>query len=151
MVNPLLILPLLNSSLSASAECWHQNPRSEPQLIPLDYKQCREVIPEINAYIGKEERTPLTFGRSPGVGFEVPKTWDYGSCHVTIDMVRPDVTETTTFATILIEAFGLNLACVLNPPSFGGKAFVGDHHLIEVSIHGSDTGMARRPFIVGLR
>lgn len=141
MVNPLLILPLLNSSLSASAHCWHQDPGSQPQLTQLDYKQCRGAIAKLKLSVAKEVHTPLTFGRSSDVGFEVPRKWDYADCHVTIDMVRPDVTETTTFATILAHAVDLNLACVNRPPFLGGEVSVGDHSWIQLSILGDNAGM----------
>jgi hypothetical protein len=141
MVNPLLILPLLNSSLAAGPFCWHQDPHSQPQRVTLDYRQCRAAITDLKISARQALRTPLTFGRSSDVGFEVPKTWDHGKCHVTIDMTRSDVMETTTFATILEQAIDINLACVSKPPFLGGEVSVGDHHLIKLSIHGDGTGM----------
>lgn len=141
MVNPLLILPLLNSSLASGPYCWHPDPHSQPQRARLDYRQCRAAITDLKISARREFRTPLTFGRSSGVGFEVPRTWDHGNCHVTIDMTSSDVMETTTFATILKLAIDVNLACVSKPPFLGGEVSVGDHHLIKLSIHGDDIGM----------
>lgn len=95
----------------------------------------------MNTDVGKDIRTPLTFGRSPDVGFEVPKTWDYANCHIMIDMVRSDVMETSKFVTILERAVDLNIACVTKPPFLGGETSVGDHSLIKLSIHGRNTGV----------
>lgn len=143
MVNPLLILPVLNATLSATTNCWNQNPHTEQQLAPLRYKQCREAINEISDDAAKEGRAPLTFGRDSHVGFEVPETWDYAGCHVTIDMVRPDVMEATTFENILHKAIGLNWQCVNKAPFLGGEVYVGENHLIKVSIHGGEGGVLR--------
>lgn len=56
-------------------------------------------------------------------------------------MVRPDVTETATFAAIVQKAREVTSKCVSNPPYLGGETLVGDVGFIKISVHGEGISM----------
>ncbi|MCJ1452984.1 hypothetical protein MMC28_003329 [Mycoblastus sanguinarius] len=141
VVNPLLLSSLLNSSNSINVGCWAQNPLGEPQLIPVIYKNCREAITSIP--MGGKALAPVTFGRSADSGFKVPQSWDYGGCGVGIDVKTEDSVETTTFAAILKRAFDIAVECVIKPPHFGGRSFIGEKELLTVFV--MESGAAISP------
>jgi len=136
MINP--IIPLLNASLSSPLDCWQQNPASQPQLKPIIYKECRDIITKIP--MGQKALAPLVFSRSATEGFKVPESWQYGSCVLTIDVEGADVYETSTFAAVTKRAFALMVQCVINEPHLGGRSFVGDHDGLEVLVFGVERG-----------
>ena len=57
-----------------------------------------------------------------------------------IDVIGDDVEETTTFRTILETAFDITLKCVLQPPHLGGRARVGQRHMLGVAVLGRASG-----------
>ncbi|KAL6712877.1 hypothetical protein ACLMJK_009589 [Lecanora helva] len=120
-------------------ECYGQNPPNETQLVPLIYKQCREVIAGI--YTGQKALAPIVFGREAKAGFKVPHSWVFGSCVVSVDVTGDGVEETENFAAILKRAFDLAVECVIKPPHLGGRSFLGREGGLEVFLLGEDSGM----------
>ena len=148
MVNPLLLAPLLNASslLNASIsapdryKCWPQNPPGEPQLTLLTYKVCREAVASIP--MGEKSLAPVTFGRKPDAGFQVPQTWSRGNCAIKIDVVAEEAEETTTFAAILKRGFDLTVDCVIKEPHLGGTSLIGKKKMLSVSISASESNVS---------
>lgn len=132
MVKPSIIPTFLNASNAITIGCWGQNPPSEPQLTPLTYKICRETISSIP--MGAQALKPITFGRSEHSGFMVPAHWENENCGVEIDVVEAEYVERTTFAAIWKRAFDLAIECVIHPPHFGGRSFVGEDEKLVVAI-----------------
>lgn len=48
--------------------------------------------------------------------------------------------ENTTFAAIVKRAFDLVIECVIRPPHFGGRSFIGEDEKLVVSIVGYESG-----------
>ncbi len=138
MVNPLIIPTFLNASNAITVGCWGQNPPGEPQLVPLTYKVCREAI--MSVPMGGQSLKPITFGRSAEAGFQVPAHWEFENCAVEIDVVEDGDEERATFAAILKRAFDLAIECVIRPPHFGGRSFIGQDEKLVVCILESESG-----------
>ena len=140
MILHIPLVTLLNATLAATAtlECWAQNPSNESQLLPVIYKECRETV--LSIYLGQKALAPIVFGRSPDAGFQVPHTWDYGSCEVVIDVREEGLWETETFAAILKRAFNLAIECVIKAPHLGGRSFLGREEGLQVSMYGVPGG-----------
>ena len=139
MVNPALLLPVLNTTLLARDFCWKQRPANETQLSPVIYKECREAVASIP--LGEKALAPVSFGRSTDSGFQVPADWQYGRCIVQIDVVAPNVKETATFAAILKRAFDITKECVIYPPHLGGREVLGVNDGLKVWVFGVGTSM----------
>jgi len=138
MVNPSIIHSFLNVSNAITVGCWAQNPPGETQLLPLTYKVCREAISSVP--MGGQSLKPITFSRSAAAGFQVPAHWDHGNCAVEIDVMEDGDEENTTFAAIVKRAFDLVIECVIRPPHFGGRSFIGEDEKLVVSIVGYESG-----------
>lgn len=146
MLHPFLIPSLLNASLttlsptlhsSAPASfvyCWAQQPPQDPQLIPTTYLPCKEALKGIP--LGDAGLKPVSFGRSETSGFQVPHSWRHGNCAVEIDVTDASVTETTTFAKLLIVAFEVAVECVIRGEHLGGRAVVGEDEGLHIRMYG---------------
>lgn len=147
MVNPHLLLPLLNSTLlssshflDASIGCYGQNPPDEPQIKLITYKQCREVIGQIP--IGEKGLAPVSFSRDSSRGYKVPDSWKFGNCEVVIDMAQGIEEEVATWAAILKRAFDIVIECVVHQPHLGGLSLLGANQNLKISVQeiGTEVG-----------
>ena len=135
---------LLNASLSTTLPqpqptqpssiiyCFDPSP-SDHRLIPITYIACRDSIKSIP--LGDAGLKPVTFGRSSSAGFQVPYSWNKGSCAVEIDVTEEWVTETTSFASVLMMAFEIAVSCVIPAPHFGGQAPLGEEGGLKVWLY----------------
>ena len=158
MVNPLLLLPLLNASalMTIKDGCYEQNPATQPQLIPTTYIVCSQAIHHIA--LGRTLDTPVVFGRSVKVGHTVPDQFVhrgfYGSCVIKIDMIDGEQ-DTLTWRDIIDSASELRDTCVAPPPHLGGEGKAGPRKLLAVSVFGASNedvgfvGPGGKPVISG--
>ncbi len=150
MLHPFLIPSLLNASLATSSPnphttaptsfvyCFTQQPPQGPQLLPTTYLPCKEALKGIP--LGDAGLKPVSFGRSEESGFQVPHKWTKGDCAVEIDVTGESVTETTTFAKLLIVAFEVAVECVIRGEHLGGRALIGETEGLNLWIYGSEGG-----------
>ena len=145
MVNPLLILPLLNASTVTTTRngCYEQNPPGEAQLVSTTYAVCSQAINRITT--GRALDEPLAFGRSVKVGHKVPDWFVqkgfYGTCVIRIDM-KDGEEDTLTWRDIVVSASSLRDVCVAPPPHLGGEGKAGPNQLLEVMIYGLNKDFA---------
>ena len=138
MVLPSLLLPFLSTVNNTSPlennhlGCYSQNPPNETQIGIITYKECKAAI--VNVPLGDKSLAPLTFSRKEDAGFTTPYVWTHGVCEIAIDVVGPDVVETTTFAAIFKRGFDLMVECVIKPPHFGGIGLVGEDLDLMVTV-----------------
>ena len=143
MVNPLLIIPLLNaSSLTAIGPdgCYQQNPPGDAQLVTTTYTVCSQAINSIAT--GRALNTPIAFGRTVKVGHKVPDFFVqkgfYGTCVIMIDM-KAGEEDRLTWRDIIVSASNLRDLCVATPPHLGGEGKAGPRQLLDVTIYGRGT------------
>lgn len=60
----------------------------------------------------------------------------FDTCALSIDMHSDTDEDTTTFRQIAVEAGTIMLACIAQPPHFGGTQYVGPRNVMNVSIFG---------------
>lgn len=142
MVNPLLILPLLNTSTLTTTTidgCYEQNPPGQPQLVTTTYTVCSQAINRIAA--GRALDTPLAFGRTVKVGHRLPDEFVqkgfYGTCVIKIDM-KSGEQDILTWRDIIVSASNLRDLCVATPPHLGGEGKAGPGQLLDVIMYGVD-------------
>ena len=141
MVNPLLLLPLLNaSSLTATTNgCYEQKPRGQPQLVPTTFTVCSQAIN--NMAYGRALDTPLAFGRSVKVGHKLPDQFThrgfYATCVIQLSM-RDGVQDSLTWRDIIVSASELRDWCVALSPHLGGERKVGSRQLLNVEVFAID-------------
>ena len=139
MVNPLLILPLLNASALTTPRngCYDQNPPSEPQRIATTFTVCSQAVNQMS--IGHALDTPVVFGRTVKVGHQVPDFFVqkgfFGSCVINIDMADGEE-DTLTWREVIVSASNLRDYCVALLPHLGGEDKVGRRQLLEVKVFG---------------
>ncbi|KAF6219075.1 hypothetical protein HO133_005619 [Letharia lupina] len=139
MVNPLLILPLLNAStLTNNIDgCYEQKPPGQTQLVSTTFTVCSQAINRITA--GRTLDTPLAFGRTVKVGHKVPDWFVqkgfYGTCVIKID-TQDNEQDTLTWRDIVVSASNLRDLCVAAPPHLGGEGKAGPKQLLGVMIYG---------------
>lgn len=148
MVNPLLILPLLNASTltTTSAGCYEQNPPGQSQLVSTTFIVCAQAINHIAT--GRALDTPLVFGRAVKVGHKLPDYFVqkgyYGACAIEIDM-KPGEQDTMTWRDIIVGASSLRDACVAPPPHLGGEGTAGPRQLLDIKMYGLSKDAAPLP------
>ncbi|KAL9071483.1 MAG: hypothetical protein Q9161_004200 [Pseudevernia consocians] len=139
MVNPLLILPLLNASAltTTSDGCYEQHPRGQPQLVSATYIICSQAINHITT--GRALDTPLVFGRTVKVGHKLPDYFVqkgyYGACAIEID-IKNGEQDTLTWRDIIVSASSLRDTCVAPPPHLGGEGKAGPKQLLDIKMYG---------------
>lgn len=139
MVNPLLILPLLNAStLTTTTDgCYEQNRPGQTQRVSTTYTVCSQAINRMAA--GRALDKPLNFGRTVKVGHTLPDQFVhkgfYGTCVVEIDM-KDGEQDTMTWRDILVSASTLRDLCVATPPHLGGEGKAGPRQLLDVVMYG---------------
>lgn len=138
MVNPLLILPLLNTSTLSTTKdgCYEQNPPGQTQRVTTTYTVCSQAINHMAA--GRALDVPLAFGRAVKVGHKLPDQFIqkgfYGTCVIKID--KEDGEDTLTWRDIIVSASNLRDLCVATPPHLGGKGKAGPNQLLDVIMYG---------------
>lgn len=141
MINPLLILPLLNASTPTTAAngCYAQNPSGRPQRISTSFIICSQAINNIAT--GRSLDRPLVFGRSVKEGHKVPDEFvqrgHYSTCVIKINM-QEGQQDTLTWRDVIISASNLRDDCVAVAPFLGGEAKAGPRQLLKVMIYGMD-------------
>lgn len=143
MVNPLLLLPVLNASsirTTGPDGCYTQNPPGQTQLISTTYLVCSQAVNRIAT--GRALDTPVNFGRTVKVGHKVPDFFVqkgfYSTCVIMIDM-KEGVEDTLTWRDVVVSASNLRDLCVATPPHLGGEGAAGPRQLLDVSIYGLGT------------
>lgn len=141
MVNPLLIVPLLNASTlkTTTDGCYEQNPPGQTQLVSTTFTVCNQAINRIA--IGRALDTPLAFGRTVKVGQKLPDYFIhkgfYGACVVEIDM-KTGEEDILTWREIFFSASILRDTCVSIPPHLGGERKAGPRQLLDIKMYGLD-------------
>lgn len=139
MVNPLLILPLLNASTLTTPQngCYEQRPPGEPQRTPTTYTVCSQAIGHMT--LGHALDTPTVFGRTVKVGQRLPEFFVqkglYGSCVINLD-IEDGREDTLTWREIIVSASNLRDYCVAINPHLGGEEKVGRRQLLNVQVYG---------------
>ena len=139
MVNPLLIVPLLNASALTTPQngCYDQRPPGEPQRIATTFTVCSQAINRMS--IGHALDDPVVFGRTVKVGHQVPDFFVqkgfFGSCVISLDM-EDGVEDTLTWREIIVGASNLRDYCVALLPHLGGETKVGRRQLLDVRVYG---------------
>lgn len=153
MVNPLLVLPLLNASgltTTNSDGCYKQNPPGQPQLVSTTFLVCAQAINHIAT--GRALDTPIAFGRTVKVGHKVPDFFVqkgfYSTCVIRIDM-KIGEEDNLTWRDVIVSASNLRDLCVATPPHLGGEGKAGPRQLLDVTMYGLGTD-AEVPLPLGL-
>ena len=139
MVNPLLILPLLNASTLTTTRngCYEQKPPGQSQRTSTTFIVCSHAINHMTT--GRALDAATVFGRTVKVGHRVPDFFVhkgfYGTCVISIDM-KDDQEDTLTWREIIISASNLRDYCVAIPPHLGGEENVGRRQLLDVKMYG---------------
>jgi len=60
----------------------------------------------------------------------------FDTCALSIDMHSDTDEDTTTFKQIAVQAGTIMLACIAQPPHFGGTQYVGPRAVMNVSVFG---------------
>ena len=143
MVNPLLLLPVLNASsirTTGPDGCYLQNPPEQAQLVTTTFIVCSQAINRIAT--GRPLNTPVNFGRTVKVGHKLPDFFaqkgHYGTCVIMIDMKEGEE-DTLTWRDIVVSASNLRDLCVAPPPHLGGEVKAGPRQLLDVSMYGLGT------------
>ena len=141
MVNPLLIVPLLNASTLKTTinGCYEQNPPGQIQLVPTTFIVCNQAINRIAT--GRALDRPLAFGRTVKVGHKLPDYFIhkgfYGACVIEIDM-KSGEEDILTWRDVIIGANILRDTCVSIPPHLGGEKKAGPKQLMDIKMYGLD-------------
>ena len=136
MVNPLLLLPLLNASRTLQdGRCFGEPTPGVPGVGRPTYSNCVTAISYIPQF--DKSHAPISFGRKADVGYQVPKYWIYRDCSIKLDVRNEDDVDVATFAKIQLTARGVTELCVrFQYPHMGGSTDVGLLGLLHVSIFG---------------
>ena len=140
MVNPLLLLPLLNASIlnTPSNGCYQKTPPRDPPLLATSYILCTQVINQMA--LGHSLNAPITFGRTVKTGHTLPDQYLqrglYNTCVIELDMQGDGTQDVLTWREIIIGASDLRDMCVAPPPHLGGVEKVGRRRLLEVRMYG---------------
>ena len=136
MINPLLLLPLLNASRTLQeGRCFGQPPPGTPSVGRPTYQNCVSAIHYIPQF--DKSHAPISFGRKVDVGYQVPKLWVYRDCAVRLDVRNEDDVDEATFYNIQKTARAVTELCVrFRIPHMGGTTEVGLLGLLQVSIFG---------------
>ena len=140
MVNPLLLLPLLNASIlhTSSNGCYQKIPPRDPPLLATSYILCTQVINRMA--VGRSLNEPITFGRTVKTGHTLPDQYAqrglYNTCVIELDMQGDGAQDVLTWREIIIAASELRDMCVAPPPHLGGVEKVGERRLLEVRMYG---------------
>ena len=136
MINPLLLLPILNvSAILRDGKCFGQPPPHTPHIVRPAYHDCVEAIRFIPQF--DKSHAPMTFGRKATAGYKVPKKWIYRDCVLKLDVENEDDVDEATFERIQFAARGLTELCVrFNPPFLGGITDVGKYRSLHISVFG---------------
>ena len=140
MVNPLLLLPLLNASIlhMTSNGCYEKTPPRDPPLVATSYIVCTQVINQMA--VGRSLNAPITFGRTVKTGHTLPDQYvqrgQYSTCVIELDMQGDGAQDVLTWREIIIGASELRDECVAPPPFLGGVERVGRRRLLEVRMYG---------------
>ena len=119
---------------STSIYCLKSLSTHAELLVPTTYSACKRAIKSIP--LGDAGLKPVTFSRSSSSGFQTPHAWNSGDCAVEIDVIGAGVTETATFAELLMVALEVAAGCVIPGPHFGGKAVIGPEKGLELFVYG---------------
>ena len=128
-INP----PIINMSSLGEALCFDPSPSH----IPTNYRDCALAASEIAR---ASDTRIYTFGRGSGDGitYKLPKTFESGTCSITLDMVYDDQRDRLTLATIQDAARRLALVCTTGPVfTVGGLSAVGPTRVLYVTILGT--------------
>ena len=136
MVNPLLLLPLLNASRTLQdGRCFGEPIPGVPGVGPPTYRNCVTAINYIPQF--DKSHAPMRFGRKEDVGYQLPKHWIFRDCAVKLDVRNEDDVDEATFYEIQRTARGLTELCVrFNWPHMGGITDIGLLGSLQVSIFG---------------
>ena len=136
MVNPLLLLPLLNASRTLQGgRCFGEPTPGTPGVGRPTYHNCVTAINYIPQF--DKSHAPISFARKADVGYQVPKHWIFRDCAVKLDTQNEDDVDEATFYNIQKVARGLTELCVrFQWPHMGGTTDVGLLGSLHVSIFG---------------
>lgn len=150
MVNPLLIVPLLNASALTTPQngCYTQNPPGEPQRPDTTYTVCSQAINQMA--LGHALDTPVVFGRTVKVGHHLPDSFVqkgmFSSCVIDLDMEDGEE-DTLTWREVIVHASNLRDYCVAIPPHLGGEDRVGRRQLLDVKVYGLSNDDSSNPAV----
>ena len=124
------ILLLTNTTVFDDSRCFAKS----PERLKVHYSDCEDVI------MGMHDRTDTRqyiFGRGRRANFRLPRYYEKGTCHITLDMVYEDQTDRLTFAEVCEEALDLAVHCTLGYNfDRGGIDTVGLRKLLHITIFG---------------
>ena len=155
MVNPLLLLPLLNASTlhTPSNGCYMKPPPRDPPLLATSYIICTQVINKMAT--GRSLNEPITFGRTVKTGHTLPDQYVqrgmYSTCVIELDMQGDGAQDVLTWREIIIGASHLRDTCVVLPPYLGGDGRVGEKRLLEIRLYGRENEGPSQGFLDGGR
>ena len=140
MVNPLVLLPLLNASRTLQGgRCYKQTPAYMPEVVPPTYQNCISAIGYIPLF--DKSHALISFGRSPAAGYQVPKRWIHRDCVLRLDVTNEDDVDQATFYEIERTTRALTELCVKHrSPFLGGMTDVGLHGSLTISVFGFSIG-----------
>lgn len=86
--------------------------------------------------VGSDTRI-YTFGRGSGVNYKLPKSFESGTCSVTLDMIYDDDRDMLTLPVVQDIANTLALRCATGPVfNLGGIAAVGPANVLYITMMG---------------
>ena len=136
MVNPLLLLPLLNTSRTLQdGKCFGEPTSGTPGVCRPTYDNCVTAINYIPQF--DKSHAPISFAREADKGYEVPKYWVFRDCAVKLDVQNEDDVDEATFFNIKKTARGVTELCVrFRYPHMGGITDVGLLGSLHISVFG---------------
>lgn len=139
LLDPALLIPIApaitNTTSPDEISCFNPGPKR----IPTNYHDCALAASEIAT--GSDTRI-YTFGRrrSSGVNYKLPKTFESGTCTMTLDMIYDDQQDMLTLAMIKDTALRLALRCSTGPVfNVGGIEAVGPKGVLYITMIGTNS------------
>ena len=124
-------LSLVNTTLHADFHCFEE--RSDRR--PTDYQDCENAITEMHR---STDHRRYTFGRGSSATYKLPRTFQSGTCVITLDMVYDEQNDKLTFAEVREAALALALRCTSGPVfNVGGVKAVEPKKVLYITILGA--------------
>ena len=113
--------------------CFQQTRLPEPQLARTSFKDCFNAEQQLAAY---DPHIPIQFHRNNDTPFEIPITFTYRTCVISLDMVSADAEDVFYVAQIRSAVIDTARKCTARPKALGGAALVGPRKLMEIWVIG---------------
>ena len=124
------MLPHLNMTALDESPCFFPS----PERLPPRYQDCEAAVDEIHT----GDMRIYTFGRGPGVTYQLPKTFHVLTCVITLDMVYEDQRDRLSIMQVREAALDLAVQCT-NGYYFkvGGVLSVEPKNVLFITIFGA--------------